>query len=96
MKAEFETLTQRYLDGSLSAEEMTQLNRYLNDSGAARRDFVRQYIERYGVITARRLANVYKAHGFIGANHETANQDMQALGFFSTRSTGGRPRKAAL
>jgi len=40
MKPELESLTQRYLDGSLSAEEMSQLNRYLNDSSAARRDFV--------------------------------------------------------
>jgi hypothetical protein len=40
MKPELESLTQRYLDGSLSAEEMAQLNRYLNDSSAARRDFV--------------------------------------------------------
>ena len=63
---------------------------------AERRDFARQYIERYGRITARRLANVYAAHGFLGANPQTANQDMQALGWFSTRSTGGRPRKAAL
>lgn len=59
-----------------------------------RRDFARQYIERYGRVTARKLANAYKAAGFIGANHQTANQDLNALGFFAARSRGGRPRKA--
>ena len=90
---ELDLQTIRPLDVALEADQARPLQA---DVIAARRDFVRQYIERYGVITARRLANVYKAHGFMGANHETANQDMQALGFFSTRSTGGRPRKAAL
>ena len=59
----------------------------------ARRDFARQYIERYGVPTARKLANAYKVAGFPGSNHETANQDLNALGYVVARSTGGRPRK---
>lgn len=59
-----------------------------------RRDFARRYIERYRGVTARRLANAYHAAGFIGANHETANQDLNALGYVMNRSGGGRPRKA--
>jgi len=62
----------------------------------ARRDFVRQYVEAHGVPTARRLARVLHARGFIGANHQTANQDLNALTFVSTRSRGGRPRKNEL
>jgi len=64
------------------------------DMIAARRDFARQHIEKYGVVTARKLANVYKAAGIKGANHETANQDLNELGYKVTRSKGGRPRKA--
>jgi len=60
----------------------------------SRRDFARQYIERYGRVTARKLANAYAASGFTGANHETANQDLNALGYVAVRSRGGRPRKA--
>lgn len=64
------------------------------DIVTARRDFARQYIERYGNVTARKLAGAYKAAGFTGANHETANQDLNALGYVVIRSCGGRPRKA--
>lgn len=61
----------------------------------ARRDFVRQYIEAHGSITARRLARVLHTAGFItsAANQETANQDLNALGYVVTRSRGGRPRR---
>ena len=61
----------------------------------ARRDFVRQYIEAHGSLTARRLARVLHAAGFISSpeNQETANQDLNALGFVVTRSRGGRPRR---
>jgi hypothetical protein len=45
--------------------------------------------------SARSLARLYEAAGFTGANPETANQDLNALGFVVTRSRGGRPRKAA-
>lgn len=59
-----------------------------------RRKFLRQYIEKYGRISsARRLANIYEQAGFVGANHETANQDLNAIGFQMERSAGGRPRK---
>lgn len=61
---------------------------------AARRDFARQYLERYGRISARGLANIYKARGFVGANAQTANDDLNALGFVMTRPRAGRPRKA--
>ena len=61
-----------------------------------RRNFARQYIERYGMKTARQLANVYQARGYHGANRETANQDLNALGYVVRRNPGGRPRKAAL
>ena len=59
----------------------------------ARRNFARQYIERHRNVTARGLANAYHAAGFTGANHETANQDMNALGHVVRRSRGGRPRR---
>jgi hypothetical protein len=62
----------------------------------ARREFVRQYVETHGVPTARKLARVIQAAGHPGANHETANQDLNALGFVVVRSRGGRPKKAAL
>ena len=61
----------------------------------ARRDFVRQYIEKCGVPTARGLARVLHAAGYADsdANQETANQDLNALGYVITRSRGGRPRR---
>jgi len=58
-----------------------------------RREFARQYVERYGLPTGRALAHIYKAHGFLGANHETANQDLKALFPNAIRPRGGRPRK---
>jgi len=60
-----------------------------------RRYFARNYIEKNGPRSARRLANVYRQNGFTGANHETANQDLHALGFVSVsiRPRGGRPRR---
>jgi len=58
-----------------------------------RRDYARQYIEKYGRLTARQLANVYEQAGFVGANRGTANQDLNAIGFKMYRPTGGRPRK---
>lgn len=58
-----------------------------------RRAYARKYIEKYGRVTARELANVYEQAGFVGANHETANQDLNAISFKMHRSTGGRRRK---
>lgn len=58
-----------------------------------RREFTRQYVEKYGLPTIRWLKNLYKAHGFMGANHETANQDLKAIFPNAIRPRGGRPRK---
>ena len=77
------------------AHEADQARPHQADMIQARRDFARQYIERYGRVTARKLANAYQAAGFPGANHETANQDLNALGYVVTRSRGGRPRRPA-
>jgi len=89
--------TIRPLDVALEADQARPLQA---DVIAARRTMAAQYIEMrrltHGIPTARKLASFYAAHDLPGANHETANQDMQALGYVSTRSTGGRPRKAAL
>ena len=40
MNPELESLMQRYLDGSISADEMARLNCFLNESTEARREFV--------------------------------------------------------
>ena len=40
MNSELESLTHRYLDSSISAEEMARLNRLLDESAEARREFV--------------------------------------------------------
>ena len=75
------------------AHEADQARPHQAEVVAARRDFARQYIEKYGRVTARKLANAYRARDLPGANHETANQDLNALGYV-VRSRG-RPRKAA-
>ena len=59
-----------------------------------RREFARQYLERHRRVTARGLANAYHHAGFIGANPQTANEDLNSLGYVMNRSAGGRPRKA--
>ena len=60
-----------------------------------RRKFARQYIQKYGKISSRELANIYKQAGFVGANHETANQDLNANDYRTEKGhrKGGRPRK---
>jgi len=77
------------------AAEADQARPLQADVIQARRDFVRQYIETHGSLTARRLARVLHAAGFISSpeNQETANQDLNALGYVATRSRGGRPRR---
>lgn len=92
---ELDLKTIRPLDVALDAD---QARPHLADVIEERRDFVRQYIEAHGMIKARALARVLHARGFIGSpkNQQTANQDLNALGFVATRSRGGRrPRKAA-
>jgi hypothetical protein len=76
------------------AHEADQARPHQGEVIRMRRDFAREYVERHGRTTARRLANAYKAAGFAGANHETANQDLNALGFVVARSHGGRPKRA--
>jgi hypothetical protein len=59
-----------------------------------RREFARQYLEKYRRVTARGLANAYHHAGFIGANRQTANEDLNSLGYVMNRVSAGRPRKA--
>jgi hypothetical protein len=63
---------------------------------ADRQDIARQYLARYGRATARGLAAAYKALGVRGANHQTANLDLNAIGYKTERSRGGRPPKKAV
>lgn len=58
-----------------------------------RRDFARQYLTLFRHTTARKLAKAYREKGFIGANPQTANEDLNAIGY-KGGSQGGRPRKA--
>jgi hypothetical protein len=94
---ELDLKTIRPLDVEHEADQALPLQ---SDMIQARQDFARQYIEEHGSLTARRLANLYKAAGYKGANHETANQDLNALGFVvrlpgrPQRRKAGRPRKA--
>lgn len=76
------------------AHEADQARPLRADLVAERREFARQYLEKYKHISSRHLANLYKHAGFIGANKQTANKDLNALDYVVNRSTGGRPRKA--
>lgn len=76
------------------AREADQARPLRADIVKDRRDFARQYLERYKRVTARGLANAYHHRGFPGANPQTANEDLNALGYVMNRSAGGRPRKA--
>jgi len=62
-----------------------------------RRGKARQFLELYGsATTGPSLAKFYKGRGIIGANRETANQDLNAIDYKMSgmaRSRGGRPRK---
>jgi len=57
----------------------------------------RPFLELHGsATTGPSLAKFYKEQGIIGANRETANQDLNAIDYKMsgmTRSRGGRPRK---
>lgn len=61
-----------------------------------RRDWLERYIhDHYGVPPAcRKLAELYKAEGFRGANPQTAATDLQSLGFKSP--VKGKPKVAPL
>ena len=60
-----------------------------------RRDFARQYIQKHGKISSRQLANIYNQEGFIGANHQTANEDLNAIDYRTEKGhrKAGRLRK---
>jgi len=75
------------------SQEADQERPHQDEVLTARREFAREYIEKYRHVTARKLANAYHVAGFVGANHETANQDLNALGYVVRRSRGGRPPK---
>lgn len=76
------------------AREADQARPLRADLIEERRKFARQYLEKYRHVTARGLANAYHHAGFIGANRQTANEDLNSLGYVMNRSAGGRPRKA--
>jgi len=57
-----------------------------------RREWLKDHLENGGKPIARKVAKAYKSAGFIGANPQTANLDLNALGY-KTRKPG-RPRKA--
>ena len=88
---ELDLKTIRPLDVTVEADRARPLR---SDLVNERREFARQYLEKYRRVTARALANAYHHAGFIGANPQTANADLNALGFVVNRSAGGRPRKA--
>lgn len=77
------------------AREADKARPLRTDLVARRQEFARQYLERHRRVTARGLANAYFHAGFTaGANRQTANNDLNALGYVMNRSAGGRPRKA--
>ena len=65
-----------------------------------RREIARQYRELFGyATTADSLARFYREKRILGANRETANQDLNAIGYKmqgANRSRGGRPRKTLI
>jgi hypothetical protein len=88
---ELELQTIRPLDVAREADQARPLRADLIQE---RREFARQYLEKYRRVTARKLANAYHHAGFVGANRQTANEDLNSLGYVMNRSAGGRPRKA--
>jgi len=67
----------------------------------ARREWLREYIHAHpntgggGRWTARKVRDALSAFSpYPWQNHETANQDLNAIGYVMRRSRGGRPRKA--
>jgi len=54
----------------------------------------REFLENSGGhTTARQLEKYYSALNIPGANRQTANMDLNAIGYVTERSRGGRPRK---
>jgi hypothetical protein len=75
------------------AREADQARPLQADLVQERRDFARQYLALFRRTSARKLAKAYRDKGFIGANPQTANEDLNAIGY-KGGSQGGRPRKA--
>lgn len=60
----------------------------------SRLDIARDFLEKSGGhTTARKLAKYYSLLNIPGANPQTANMDLNAIGYNTARATGGRPRK---
>jgi hypothetical protein len=62
----------------------------------ARRAFAKNYLDLFLKTSARKLAKAYREAGFIGVSAQTANRDLNAIGYnvnIANRSRGGRPRK---
>lgn len=78
------------------AVEADQARPHIADMVNDRREFARQYVERHnGHATARSLARAYLHAGYVGANPQTANNDLNAIGCnVIGRARAGRPRKA--
>jgi hypothetical protein len=57
-----------------------------------RREMLTQYVARRGgKATARQVEAWYRLEGLPGANRQTANDDLNAIGCLVLRSPGGRP-----
>jgi hypothetical protein len=96
---ELDLLTIRPLDVALDAD---QARPHQADVIQARREWLRDYIHAHpnpgggGRWTARKVRDALTAFSpYPWKNHQTANLDLNAIGYMMTRSRGGRPRKAA-
>lgn len=97
---QLELKTIRPLDVAHDADQARPLQA---DMIQERREWLRDYIHAHptpgggGRWTARKVRDAlspFSPHPW--QNHETANQDLNAIGYVMTRNPGGRPRKAAL
>lgn len=79
------------------AHEADQARPLQADLVKERRELAQQFLKLHGpATTASSLAKFYREQGIIGANRQTANQDLNAIGYkmdLMARSRGGRPRK---
>lgn len=85
------------------ATEADQARPHQADVIQARREWLREYIHAHpnpgggGRWTARKVRDALSAFSpYPWQNHETANQDLNAIGYVMQRSRGGRPRRQAL
>jgi hypothetical protein len=99
MARELDLKTIRPLDVATEADQARPLQ---GDVIQARREWLREYIHAHpnpgggGRWTARKVRDALSAFSpYPWQNHETANQDLNAIGYMMTRSRGGRPRRTA-